>query len=299
MKDKSIALSEKGMVISMMKSQICQIFKQCFPSLIIEERLFYEKLGFDSNHIITIKEDNCLVGFSLINKNALLLLCVIEQYRNQGYGSKLLMDSEEYIKEQGYNEIILGCGKNYLFQGVPYDMENEQKVYLFFKKRGYKADWESVDMTMELDSFSVETAQIEKPIEYVSLRYANVKDQSHLIEAVAEVEPSWCQYYRLTEDPILLACHKEEIIGFCILSTDSFFKNSISDKVGGISCLGVIPSARRQGIGMYLAAVGTEELKRMGCTTAYIGYTYLEEWYGNLGYQTFLRFWMGVKQVPM
>lgn len=40
-----------------------------------------------------------------------------------------------------------------------------------------------------------------------------------------------------------------------------------------------------------------EELKNLGCDIAFIGYTYLEKWYGKLGYKTIVRYWMGEKDL--
>ena len=282
-----------------MKSQLYNIYRQCFPSLIIDEKLFLKKINYGVSHIITVKVEGNLIGYSIINRNIILLICVSGQHRRKGFGSRLLEQSEEHIKSIGYDRVLLGYGKNFLFQGVPIDSEDDRISYEFFKKRGYVSYREIVDMTMELDSYSIDSINIQKPMEGVNLRYANNKDKRALGLLVSEVEPSWCDYYKNTEYPILLACLKDEIVGFCILSTDHFFKSSIGDRVGGIGCVGVIPDARGNGIGLYLVAAGTEELKRMGCTTAYISFASSEEWYSKIGYQTYIRFWLGVKKVPM
>jgi beta-N-acetylhexosaminidase len=52
---------------------------------------------------------------------------------------------------------------------------------------------------------------------------------------------------------------------------------------------------RNRGIGLTLAAYATDVLRREGFRHSYLGYTWLEQWYGRLGYRTFRSFWMGEK----
>ena len=47
------------------------------------------------------------------------MLCVNKGYRNQGIGTSLLKESEDYIKKQGYKEVNIGVGYDYLMPGVP------------------------------------------------------------------------------------------------------------------------------------------------------------------------------------
>jgi N-acetylglutamate synthase-like GNAT family acetyltransferase len=66
--------------------------------------------------------------------------------------------------------------------------------------------------------------------------------------------------------------------------------------VGELACMGVIRSCRGRGIGKALAAKVTDDLKRRGMTTGYLRWTWLEDWYGSLGYQRWETFHMMSKQ---
>ena len=62
--------------------------------------------------------------------------------------------------------------------------------------------------------------------------------------------------------------------------------------IGGLGCLGVRESERGAGIGRALAAEGTRRLREAGCAVSYLGWTWLEDWYGALGYRVWRRFAM-------
>lgn len=51
------------------------------------------------------------------------------------------------------------------------------------------------------------------------------------------------------------------------------------------------------GIGLALAARVTERLQSRGIATSYVGYTWLVDWYGRLGYRVWQEYRMSWKQV--
>jgi hypothetical protein len=54
---------------------------------------------------------------------------------------------------------------------------------------------------------------------------------------------------------------------------------------------------RGQGIGLALAARVTEALYERGLTNSYIGWTWLIDWYGRLGYQVWQEYIMAWRQL--
>ena len=54
---------------------------------------------------------------------------------------------------------------------------------------------------------------------------------------------------------------------------------------GGVGALGVIKSMRKQGIGLALAAKTTEVIQSNGADYSFVGWTWLKDWYGKLGYK--------------
>ena len=85
-----------------------EIFRKSFPEIDVSERIFYELVNVNNIHSIEYKESGRLVAYAFIEKNALRLLCVLPEYQKKGIGTMLLKQSEEYIKEQGYEEILTG-----------------------------------------------------------------------------------------------------------------------------------------------------------------------------------------------
>ncbi|MDF2941498.1 MAG: hypothetical protein K0S01_356 [Herbinix sp.] len=279
-----------------MKNDIFALYNACFPNMKIRFEAFLNKLDYDHSEIIVRKDKNEVIGFSIVKDNAILLLCVNPKLQNKGYGTELLQQSEQNIKAQGFDKIILGCGSTYLFQGVP--MGTEEKTHLFFEKRGYRSDGISVNMTMRLNDFSINTIQMPKAPDTVLFRYATAEDKAKLLPAVAEVEAEWVKYYEHSEEPILIAVEGSDVLGFEIISAnmDTFYSDE-RDTIGAVGCVGVVPQVRKRGIGLQLVALGIEVLKKNDCDEVFIGYTYYENWYALLGHKTSERFWMGYKNI--
>ena len=71
----------------------------------------------------------------------------------------------------------------------------------------------------------------------------------------------------------------------------------LGEQTGGIGPLGVVESMRRRGIGLALAARVTEVLRERGLEKSYIGWTWLVDWYGRLGYQIWQEYIMSWRQL--
>lgn len=277
-------------------SSMLTIYNQSIPFLQTDSYNFNRRLRLSEDSFYFIEEvKGITVGFTVINQNSILALCVSPQYQNRGIGTKLLHKSENSIFERGYSSIVLGrSNQTYLFQGVPYN--DHYNPSGFFQKHGYAASWSSIDMILPLKDFSFGKAQIPAVSDAITFRYAEKRDEEFLQEKVLKVNPTWCTYYTHAEDVVYLAEEKDEIIGFVLICEDNMpFAINFDGKVGGLACLGVVPEKRNRGVGLQLAAQGTRELKQMGCDYSYIGYTWLEDWYGSLGYHTYTHFWMGEK----
>ncbi|MGI5896787.1 MAG: GNAT family N-acetyltransferase [Oscillospiraceae bacterium] len=275
-----------------MKECVYQIFQQCFPSIPIHFAAFQRKLNFDDCACKTVQEKGKTVGFSLVQQNGILLLCVLPEYQGRGYGTQLLQKSEELIHAQGFERVTLGSGPSgYLFQGVPV---LESRAECFFERFGYEADGTSVDMAMPLAHFSLQSLEIPSCPEGVSCRLIHSEEREKLLAAVLDAQPDWRTYFE-TIDPhmVLIAEQQGEIAGFCIVDENG--APLYDDTTGEIGCVGVVRAARKKGIGLVMAAHATEELKKRGCKNAFLSFTELEHWYSQIGYRTTMRFWMGEK----
>ncbi|MCJ7841972.1 GNAT family N-acetyltransferase [Lederbergia sp. NSJ-179] len=93
-----------------------------------------------------------------------------------------------------------------------------------------------------------------------------------------------------------------DIVGSVLLfgkgkAGDNFkWKNILSGQVGGFGALGVKEDFRETGIGMAIALKATETLRQRGFEYSYLGWTWLTDWYGKIGYQVWRSYRMSWKK---
>lgn len=133
------------------------IFRVSLPFLGIGRDKFNARIN-TGDTVMTAESDGRNAGFCVCGSGGIKLLCVLPAYRRRGIGSKLLSCAEE---ELGV-EITLGrTGSGYIVQGVPYTCD--MSAVGFFEKRGYHANWTSVDMTQALSSFDMASLDLRTP----------------------------------------------------------------------------------------------------------------------------------------
>lgn len=273
-------------------SDLYKLYSWCFPQYPVSQETFWQRLCPEKARVFAEYGQGLLIGCALVHKASIPLLCVDREYRQQGVGARLLASAQGYILGTGARQITLGCGKHYLLQGVP---EAPPAPVRFFQRHGYTAPWTSVNMELDLKSFSLKTAAIPPAPENVAFRMARVTDADALLAAVEDAQASWVPIFASCQDPVLLAVAREQIMGFQILSPSGGHFLRSGHTVGSIGCVGVVPGARNQGIGLRMVAQGAQWLKDQGCTLVELRYTWLESWYGRLGFRTVSRQWMGEK----
>ena len=269
--------------------EIYDLYLRCFPDLYMDYEPFCRRLSLKSpgTRRFLHREGETLAGVCLAEPGAVLLLCTDPRFRRRGIASALLQRAEALCQKDG--RLRLGLGSSYLFQGVPLIGE---ELPGFFQRRGYQASWVSEDLTLQNPPVPAPPCPPD-----VCFRPAAPGDQPALLAAVAQVEPGWVQYYQAPSTPVLLACRANEILGFTLFGlTDESFSHSPGARMAAIGCVGVVPAARRQGIGLKMVETAAAQLLEQGAEELYIGYTHLSHWYARLGFQTRLRCWMGEKK---
>ena len=295
--------------------EVYKLYREMFPYIFREEETLREIIGHDSNIRIE-KRDDCqeLIAVSLIRKNTILLLVVREDYRRQGIGSSLLRESEEIIRQRGYDKVVLGVGDDYLMPGVPtskryFPAEHENLYHFlnteasdFFERRGYKHSWydsNCFDMRMALADFPLESPHVGDTIKGCSYRWANANDLEGIIICVQEAEEDFVEYYRNPilyvpggQERVLVAIVNQEIVGTLIVGFETEGKGQ-----GCVGCTTVKPAFRGRHIGVNMVMIGTRSLKDAGLQTATLSYTYsgLDHMYGYSGYQICTYYMMGEK----
>ena len=292
------------------------MFRRNFPYVSREDKTINEILDNKDNIVIEKRnEQEELIGVSIINKNTILMLCVDEEYRNQGIGTDLLNKSEKIIKENGYKEIIIGVGFDYLAPGIPtskkyYASENE-KLYSglntnasnFFEKRGYKHLWtcNCFDMFLTLKDFDKTDYSTGSVIDGILYRWATIEDLNEIIKCVNDAEDSFTEYYKNEKlydinnnQRVLIAIKDKEVVGTLIVSVETE-----ANDLGCVGCTTVKHSYRGKHIGVNIVIIGTNYLKKIGLKNVNLSYTYtgMDHMYGYSGYKISCYYMMAGKKI--
>ena len=272
------------------------LFQKCFPQFQVPLNDFQELLPMKKCMIHKKINNNVCIGIIVWEKNKIRLLLVDPEFYEQGIGQELLTYSESNIMDAGYDTVILGGKDSKLFLGANVTKEEwDRQSSDYFVKRGYVADNGCLEMKLILDDYFY-PKEISPFPENICFQYYS-GGQEKLLNAVAKVDKAWVKYYKENHS-VYVAMDGDEIAAFCILIFDDktlLCKPEI--KIGSIGCVGTVPKKRKQGIGLAMVAKATLELKKHGCDISWIHYTYLDWWYGKLGYETYLRFWFGYKRL--
>ena len=298
-----------------MTEELFKLFKLNLPFIVKNDDKAKEILNNKDNKIIEERINNELIGVSVINKNTILLLCVNKEYRNKDIGSKLLEKSEKLIKENGYDEIVLGVGFDYLMPGVPtskryYEYEHEnlykkinEDASNFFAKHGYVHSWDCncFDMRFELENFDGYKYSIGDTIDGIYYRWATVNDIDSICICTDDAEESFTKYYKNTklyktdnDQRVLIALKDNEVVGTLIVSNENEGKG-----IGSIGCTSVKHSYRGKHIAVNMTILATKYLKELGLKEGFLGYTYtgLDHLYGYAGYKICIYYMMGKKKL--
>lgn len=298
-----------------------EMFKTNFPYISREEKTLKEVISNSDNvYFEKRNDDNKLVGLAIVNKNTILLLVVDKNYRNQGIGTDLLNKCEDLIIKNGFNEIKLGVGFNYLMPGVPTSKKYTESVYEnlnpeindiasnYFEKRGYIHSWGNCncfDMKMSLSDFVKNDSSIGDEINNILYRWATIDDLSDIIECSDDAcqyqDEKFAKYYKNTDlykedskQKVLVAIKNNKIVGTLIVSIETEGKN-----LGCVGCTCVSFKETHQKIGTHLVRLGTKYLKDIGLSNANLSYTYtgLDKLYGDSGYEISCYYMMGKKVI--
>lgn len=271
-----------------------EIYCEAMPRYPLTFSRFDDMISKDGSHLFTAENADKVIGFCVVSGNNIVLLCVKKEYRHSNYGKHLLIMAEGFISAN-YDEVILGGGG--LFQGVPCDNDEESSVP-FFEKRGYSADFTSVNMGLTLNEKSVsKLKEIPRP-DGIIYRFADDNDREKLLAAVKDAQEDWLPIFEESKDaPVLLAVCGDEIAGFEMVEEDGGMFFSDNEKHSMIGCVGVTHKYRRRGIGLAMTAEGSLSLYERNCKDIQLLYVERVAWYNKLGYEVTSRQWMGRKKI--
>lgn len=290
------------------KDLIYQLWKSVLDGIWPVEKPNFDEVVFNQNsNNFIIKDGPKIIGHLSVQMNgetaAIVSILVEKIHQRKGAGTKLINVATEELKQYGIKRISLGSGGySYFWPGVPKNLGSAIK---FFEKLGWQYSETSVDMTIKLKEYETPSRVIERTnnlgITFELAKNGQIKD---ILDFEKKNFPDWYKYFSSTVDKnelddILIAKSSQgKIFGSVLIDRDKKVWNRLlGNKVGALGALGVSEDARGQGVGLALAAKGTEILKAGGVDVCYLGWTWLIDWYGKLGYKVWCEYQMSTKSI--
>lgn len=289
---------------------VYELYKRNFPFTVRSRDDVMRILG--GAELFTESVGGKLAGAAAVSGGTVLMLCTDKEYRRRGIGSRLLLTAEEAVRRNGFAEVTVGKGEDYIVPGVPtskryFPAVNEglyegldESVGVFFEKRGYKhsEDCNIFDMRFSMENYAckLHTGSVVDGIEY---RLARPEDKAAVCGCTDDACPEFTEYYQDDHlydadsgSRVLIALSGGVAAGAIIVGEED-------EGLGSIGCTAVRPAFRGRHIAVNLAKIGTQLLKEMGMREAFLSYTYsgLDKMYGYAGYKICVYYMMAKKRL--
>ena len=265
----------------------------------------------EGDHLIA-EDEHTILGFLATQtkpkkhqaqpRGEIMLLLVEKTKQRTGIGRRLLTAGLAHLQRKGMRDVQLGGGGNaYFWPGVPTNLPG---AVSFFEALGWHYTETSVDMVMNLKEYATPAFVWERiRPQHLVFQIANQHNFSDLLRFEKVNFPQWYGYFlsrrekKQYGDVLCVKDHTNAIVGTVIVESDPMWEQLLGKNTGTIGALGVAERMRGQGIGLALAAKATEMLKIRNMTTSYLGWTWLIEWYGMLGYTVWRDYQMSWKRL--
>ena len=247
------------------------------------------------------------LGFCAVDSQAgqsagLLLLLVDPAMQHRGIGSELFASLESELLVQKKTQVKVGSSLgDYFWPGIPAEHD---EAWAFFKKQGFAEQEHSADLVQSLDDFETPVWVLSRQVASgTTLHLAEPARTAALLAFERENFPAWLPYFqnqleRANYGNVLFAQGKDSTISGTILmrhdAATPWLKEA-DKRTGTLNTLGVAPDKQGQGVGLALTARAMEHLRRRGCSSCFIQWTGLTEWYGKLGAKPWASYRMAAK----
>jgi beta-N-acetylhexosaminidase len=179
---------------------------------------------------------------------------------------------------------------------VPTDLPDASE---FFKACGWTSDAAVSDLVLDLDEFVTPHWVHERAATAgLELSTAIPAERDEVVSFERSALSGWAEFFAAPFDSgepgdVLIA----RSVGGTIVGTVLIWGPSarwhgsltwtpmLGPDCGALGAVGVAPASRERGIGLALVARATELLRERGLARSYVGWTWLTEWYGKLGYR--------------
>jgi beta-N-acetylhexosaminidase len=258
--------------------------------------------SFDHSIFYVAFDSDTLVGFISAKwkqqQGQIQLVLVDPDFQRHGIGTSLLQKTYKSLTDSKIKKIQVGAGAySYFWPGIPQNLESG---VAFFKKQRAKFYEEMVDMVADLNSENVNNIlQANRYPSKYKLSLAKHHEYSDILSFEKKNFPDWYDFYsyqlknQTNTDQVLVASTEDnQVVGTVIIEDSSKWELSLFRKVGGLGALGVSKKHRGKGIGKSLAVEATKILQERGFSTSTAEYTYLVDWYSDIGYSVWRRYQM-------
>jgi len=213
----------------------------------------------------------------------------------RGIGTALHDRALAHLHEQGARRVQVGGGVPRIWPGVPRDLP---AALPFFRRQGWGFAETSYDLVRDLRDGRA-TMPSPQPGGGVAIAVAAAEDVPDLLSFERREFPSWQGAYahvaRLGDHADFLLARRAggPVVGELILFTprshpersDVLWTRLLGADCGGLGAVGVAASVRGRGIGTALVTCGSAMLHKRGVGNSCIGWTWLVDFYGRLGYR--------------
>jgi ribosomal protein S18 acetylase RimI-like enzyme len=208
--------------------------------------------------------------------------------RRAGIGSELLAQARRNLGG-GVRSLSAGSGAGpYFWPGVP---EDAPDAWAFLRAHGFEPAGKVADLLADIARFRPPEWVLSRAGGGVRFELAAKGDAAQVIALQERHFPGWKAFYEhhLTlPGTVLVARADGQIVGTCTVEGPAeyhfLWRALIPAAVGAFGCVGVDPAARQHGIGLAMVARACELLSARGAEVCYCAYTYLEDWYAQLGF---------------
>jgi ribosomal protein S18 acetylase RimI-like enzyme len=207
--------------------------------------------------------------------------------RRAGLGSELLAQARRNLGGVKLWSAGSGAGP-YFWPGVP---EDAPDGWAFLRAHGFEPAGEMADLLADVARFRPPRWVLRRAGGGVRFELAAAGDAAEVIALQERHFPSWTAFYEqqlAVPGTVLVARADGRIVGTCTVEGpaeyDFLWQALVRGSVGAFGCVGVDPAARRRGIGLAMVARACELLSARGAEVCYCAYTYLEDWYAQLGF---------------
>lgn len=238
---------------------------------------------------------------------SVILLTVDPSFQRQGIGTKLLNTTLETFKADKIVTVHAGANAELPFwQGIPACLPYAKH---FFEKHGWEIYEKSYDLVMDLSGFKASKWVADRPKQHgVCIRGAQQHDIPALKLYVGSESPDWRWFVAELEQRgpggIVVAVRGEQVLGSVITKdlratdwTGWQWRAMLGKETGALGAVSVAEPERNKGIGLAMVAEASRMLRDRGVRNCFVGWTWLVDWYGRLGYKVWQEYWMARKSL--